>query len=662
MNPDPDEHVYPGHEDLQWGGGIKEKNREKKPSSRYWAISEQARKMIPGESQCKMFCGGKACKYCTAELWTPEQQAVKGLYSEWVTDNILAMARPSNLNIDKYKMIEQFKELGIQTVINLQEPGEHVYCGYGNDSGGFSYSTHNLMEAGLFFYNFAMQDYGVAPMSTLLDIVKVMQFAVSQGKVAVHCHAGLGRTGLIIACYLIYNNRVKASKSIQYVRSRRKGSIQTKQQVKTCHEFEQYLEPFFIIFPSKIHDALEFSFSRFLIRQRNLLHGYEARKLKHIPKIVYVSCERLLELCGKGKALESLRAAVIDPIPPDLISIASQSLSKDSVFSEDSSFQNNLDGDNDNDSPQQRLNRSQSQKSYLKSMRDYPNVDSYEHTRKNSNSSTKAKVQYSLSAPTNLKPSGISPDRSSGISPRQRQSSPGKFQDDSKTMRDADEDEEEDDDDCIVYGLSNEQMELAAQKAEEELRKAEEEEIKMFKERKLSLRSSKLSIKMSVRDVCTSILTTEYSEQKRKAIDSIETALNKSDETWKLLASEEDPEVVSAVMWDWLDQLNEPILRAQDVSVLVENYNDPQRALMHIEKSTKHFLEYLARVLSKLQTGSSHEHQAVVERLLCHLCQKRLGLGLFPFSGTQAYVEEEKHDISERVFKLFTELIHLEKK
>ena len=35
-----------------------------------------------------------------------------------------------------------------------------------------------------------------------------------------------------------------------------------------------------------------------------------------------------------------------------------------------------------------------------------------------------------------------------------------------------------------------------------------------------------------------------------------QTQLNKSDETWKLLASEADPEVVAGVMWDWMDQLH----------------------------------------------------------------------------------------------------------
>ena len=46
------------------------------------------------------------------------------------------------------------------------------------------------------------QDYGIAPMSTLLDIVKVMQFGVSMGKVAVHCHAGLGMLCLCMCVFV----------------------------------------------------------------------------------------------------------------------------------------------------------------------------------------------------------------------------------------------------------------------------------------------------------------------------------------------------------------------------------------------------------------------------------------------------------------------------
>lgn len=35
----------------------------------------------------------------------------------------------------------------------------------------------------------------MANLATVLDMVKVMAFALQEGKIAVHCHAGLGRTG-----------------------------------------------------------------------------------------------------------------------------------------------------------------------------------------------------------------------------------------------------------------------------------------------------------------------------------------------------------------------------------------------------------------------------------------------------------------------------------
>ena len=38
----------------------------------------------------------------------------------------------------------------------------------------------------------ARPDYNVGSLSNILDMVKVMQFALSEGKVAIHCHAGLG--------------------------------------------------------------------------------------------------------------------------------------------------------------------------------------------------------------------------------------------------------------------------------------------------------------------------------------------------------------------------------------------------------------------------------------------------------------------------------------
>ena len=54
-------------------------------------------------------------------------------------------------------------------------------------------------------------------------MVKVLDFALQEGssKVAVHCHAGLGRTGVLIAGYLVYSERLSGEEAIAAVREKR---------------------------------------------------------------------------------------------------------------------------------------------------------------------------------------------------------------------------------------------------------------------------------------------------------------------------------------------------------------------------------------------------------------------------------------------------------
>ena len=44
----------------------------------------------------------------------------------------------------------------------------------------------------VFFYNYGWQDYSFGTMVGIADVVRVMQFELAKGKVAIHCHAGLG--------------------------------------------------------------------------------------------------------------------------------------------------------------------------------------------------------------------------------------------------------------------------------------------------------------------------------------------------------------------------------------------------------------------------------------------------------------------------------------
>ncbi|XP_069721776.1 protein tyrosine phosphatase domain-containing protein 1 isoform X1 [Phaenicophaeus curvirostris] len=282
------------------------KRSSRRPTAKYTKVGERLRHVIPGPMQCSMACGGRACKYENPARWSDQEQAIKGLYSSWITDNILAMARPSTELIEKYHIIEQFERCGIKTVINLQRPGEHASCGNPlEQESGFTYLPEAFMEAGIYFYNFGWKDYGVASLTTILDMVKVVAFALQEGRVAVHCHAGLGRTGVLIACYLVFATRMSADQAILFVRAKRPNSIQTRGQLLCIREFTQFLVPLRNVFACCEPKAHPVTLSQYLTRQRHLLHGYESRHLKHVPKLIHLVCKLLLDLAENRQVIEA---------------------------------------------------------------------------------------------------------------------------------------------------------------------------------------------------------------------------------------------------------------------------------------------------------------------------------------------------------------------
>uniref|UniRef100_A0A673VK78 Protein tyrosine phosphatase domain containing 1 n=1 Tax=Suricata suricatta TaxID=37032 RepID=A0A673VK78_SURSU len=229
----------------------KMKGNAGRPTPKYTKVGERLRHVIPGHVACSVACGGRACKYENPARWSEQEQAIKGVYSSWVTDNILAMARPSTELLEKYRIIEQFRSHGIKTIINLQRPGEHASCGSPlEQESGFTYLPEAFMEAG----------------------------------------------SVLIACYLVFATRMTADQAIIFVRAKRPNSIQTRGQLLCVREFTQFLVPLRNIFSCCDPKAHAVTLAQYLIRQRHLLHGYEARLLKHVPKIVHLVCRLLLDL------------------------------------------------------------------------------------------------------------------------------------------------------------------------------------------------------------------------------------------------------------------------------------------------------------------------------------------------------------------------------
>lgn len=62
----------------------------------------------------------------------------------------------------------------------------------------------------------------------------------------IYCYTG--RTGVLIAAFLVFHNRMSANEAVHFVRSKRPGSVQTTAQVGCVQQFEKFLKPYRVIF------------------------------------------------------------------------------------------------------------------------------------------------------------------------------------------------------------------------------------------------------------------------------------------------------------------------------------------------------------------------------------------------------------------------------
>ena len=85
-------------------------------------------------------------------------------------------------------------------------------------------------------------DMGVPEFDDLTRAVDFVHERITNNEpVMVHCLAGLGRTGTILACYLIKYQKLSADDSIQKVRESRPGSIQSFPQEEIIFQFEKFI-------------------------------------------------------------------------------------------------------------------------------------------------------------------------------------------------------------------------------------------------------------------------------------------------------------------------------------------------------------------------------------------------------------------------------------
>jgi hypothetical protein len=203
--------------------------------------------------------------------------------------------------------------LKIAAVFNLTLPGEHPYCGDGLGTSGFPYDPEkDFMAEKIQFFNFGWEDMTVPTLPFMLDIVKVMASVLQDGhlKISVHCHAGYGRTGLAIACCLIFMHNIPPDRAIAIVRRDRPGSIQTSEQVKFVSNFHEYINEAKVVFPIPcVHDR--FTIADMMEHQNRALHGPAFQGARSgIPRILDFFCGEIEKLATEANTPQLVQSFI----------------------------------------------------------------------------------------------------------------------------------------------------------------------------------------------------------------------------------------------------------------------------------------------------------------------------------------------------------------
>jgi atypical dual specificity phosphatase len=136
----------------------------------------------------------------------------------WVErPQLAAMARPSSA-----EELQWLREQGIDVLLSLTEDRPR---------------RDWVDDAGLLLYHVPMEDMEPPTPAQLDRCISAIQGAHKHNMgVAVHCGAGLGRTGVVLACYFVTKG-LTAQNAIARVRRLRAGSVETEEQERAIEEF-----------------------------------------------------------------------------------------------------------------------------------------------------------------------------------------------------------------------------------------------------------------------------------------------------------------------------------------------------------------------------------------------------------------------------------------
>jgi len=138
----------------------------------------------------------------------------------WIIEgNIAGMERPG-LFFPIEEDLEFLKSQGVGVIVNLQE------------------KEHFVDHQGFIVKNIPINDFGPPNYEDFVEFIDFVSAHIAQErKIVVHCYAGMGRTNLMLATYLVHKQAIHPDQALEEVKLKRPVHLVTNRQEEALREY-----------------------------------------------------------------------------------------------------------------------------------------------------------------------------------------------------------------------------------------------------------------------------------------------------------------------------------------------------------------------------------------------------------------------------------------
>jgi len=145
----------------------------------------------------------------------------------WVKSDILGGMQKPGLMTELEEDLTIMRQLGVNVLVTLQQNPIDV----------------EILELyGIEGLHFPIVDMSIPTVEETYSFLESVQPLFDEGKSLVyHCKAGMGRTGTLLACQLVWLDKTSAIQAIEHIQRTNHKYIQTEEQIEFVGEFEKYI-------------------------------------------------------------------------------------------------------------------------------------------------------------------------------------------------------------------------------------------------------------------------------------------------------------------------------------------------------------------------------------------------------------------------------------